>query len=143
MDLASIVDDEFIQPLRGAIVGDDLIATGQLIDSVGIINESTETREQISVVAMSYILQLRDGEQYKTPPSFEDIKTWLEAKGLDSVLDAGAVLASIKSTGTTWDKKGGSEKLQSVINKENVKRILAIAVSEHTNKILSTAWQSR
>lgn len=143
LTLADIVDDELVQPLRGAIVGDDLIATGQLRDSVGIVDESRDGRQTVHLVAMNYVLELRDGEQYKRPPRIEDIKTWLEAKGLDSVLDPYAVLATIQTDGTTWDRKGGSSKLQQVLNKENIKRVLDIAVKNETKKILSTKWQLR
>jgi len=143
MDLAAIVDDELVQPLRGAIVGDDLVATGQLRDSVGLVDESTENKKTVHLVAMNYVLELRDGEQYKNPPTLEDIKNWLEAKGLDSVLDPYAVLATIQTEGTTWDKKGGSTKLQDILNKQNIKRVMDIAVAEETKKILSTKWRLR
>lgn len=143
MDLAAIVDDELVQPLRGSIVGDDLVATGQLRDSVGLIDESTENKKTVHLVAMNYVLELRDGEQYKNPPTLEDIKNWLEAKGLDSVLDPYAVLATIQTEGTTWDKKGGSTKLQDILNKQNIQRVMDIAVKEETKKILSTKWRLR
>lgn len=143
MDLAAIVDDELVQPLRGAIVGDDLVATGQLLDSVGLVDESTENKKTVHLVAMNYVLELRDGEQYKNPPTLEDIKIWLEAKGLDSVLDPYAVLATIQTEGTTWDKKDGSTKLQDILNKQNIQRVMDIAVKEETKKILSTKWRLR
>lgn len=142
MDLKGIVDDEFLQPLRGAIVAEDLIATRQLIESVRLEAEETTTRQTVRVYAEAYILELRDGEQYKSPPTIDDIKTWILAKGLEGILDPYAVLATILTEGTTWDKKGGSQKLQAIINKENLKRIIDIAVKDQTTKILSTKWQS-
>ena len=143
MDLAYIVDDELLQPLRGAIVADNLIATGQLRDSVKMEVEKTDTKEIVRIFAESYILELRDGEQYKNPVNLEDIKIWLEAKGLDGVLDPNAVLATIKTEGTTWDKKGGSQQLQDVLNKENIQRIMNIAIENTTKKIKETKWQLR
>lgn len=143
MDLAAIVDDELVQPLRGSIVGDDLVATGQLRDSVGLVDESTENKKTVHLVAMNYVLELRDGEQYKNPPNIDDIKEWLEAKELDSVLDPYAVLATIQTEGTTWDKKGGSTKLQDILNKQNIQRVMDIAVKEETKRILTTKWQLR
>lgn len=141
MDLEALVDDEFVQPLRGAIVGDNLIATRQLIESVHTTSIDTPNKQEVKVFAAAYILELRDGEQYKNPPSFQDIQNWVIAKGLDGILDPGAVWATIQTEGTTWDRKGGSAKLQAVLNEENVKRIMAIAIAETTNEILTTKWQ--
>lgn len=140
MDLIEIVDDELLQPTRGAIVLDDLIATGQLRDSVSLLNESTKTKQVISLMAESYILELRDGEQYKHPPTIEDIEVWIEAKGLQGILDANSVLSTILTEGTTWDKKGGSEALQRILNEENLQRIMNIAIENETNKLLKTKW---
>jgi hypothetical protein len=143
MDLADIVDDELLQPLRGAIVADNLVATGQLRDSVKLEQQKTETKETVKVFAESYILELRDGEQYKNPVDIENIKIWIEAKGLEGILDPWAVLSTIKTEGTTWDKKGGSEKLKNVLNKENIQRIMNIAIAESTKKIKETKWLLR
>jgi hypothetical protein len=143
MDLAGIVDDELLQPLRGAIVGDNLIATGQLRDSVRMESEKTDVKETVRIFAESYILELRDGEQYKNQTTLQDIEIWLSAKGLDGILDAHAVLATIKTEGTTWDRRGGSSKLQGVLNKENIQRIMKIAIEETTKKIKETKWQLR
>jgi len=142
MDLAATVDDELLQPLRGAIVADDLVATHQLIDSVKLEAETTATKQTVKVYAYSYILELRDGEQYKSPPNLEDIQTWIEAKGLEATLDAHAVLATILTEGTTWDRKGGSAQLQNILNKTNIQRVMDIAIQEQKTKILSTKWQS-
>ena len=138
MDLKAILDDEFIQPLRGAIVAEDMVATRQLIESIGLVDTSTDTKIEVSVVAESYILELRDGEQYKSKPTLQDIQTWLDAKGL--ILDAHAVFANILTEGTSWDKKGGSEQLQNIINEDNVKRIVDIAVEELKIEINQIKW---
>lgn len=143
IDLLGIMDDELLQPLRGAIVGDDLIATEQLIKSIGLTDASEPGIIRVHLVAESYIIELRDGEQYKNPVTIDDIRNWLDAKGLSDTMDAYKVLATIQTEGTTWDRKGGSSKLQSVLNDENYKRVLAIAVSEEKNKILKTLWRSR
>ena len=138
MDLKTILDDEFIQPLRGAIVAEDMVATRQLIESIGLVDTSTDNKIEVSVVAESYILELRDGEQYKSKPTLQDIQTWLDAKGL--LLDARAVLANILTEGTSWDKKGGSEQLQNIINEDNVKRIVDIAIEELKIEINQIKW---
>lgn len=142
MDLAALVDDEFVQPLRGAIVADNLIATRQLIESVRLESNITANRDEVKVYAEAYILELRDGEQYKSPPNIEDIKEWVIAKGLDGVLDPWAVLANIQTEGTTWDRKGGSDKLKAIVNPDNVKRIMNIAIDETLNEISTTKWLS-
>ena len=138
MDLKTILDEEFIQPLRGAIVAEDMVATRQLIESIGLVDTSTDNKIEVSVVAESYILELRDGEQYKSKPTLQDIQTWLDAKGL--LLDAHAVLANVLTEGTSWDKKGGSEQLQKIISEGNVKRIVNIAVEELKIEINQIKW---
>lgn len=143
MNLEALVDDELIQPLRGAIVADNLIATRQLINSVTTTYEDTPEKQEVKVFAEAYILELRDGEQYKSPPTIEDIRTWVEAKGLDGVLDPYAVLATIQTEGTTWDRKGGSPQLQAVLNPENIQRIMNIAIDETINEISQTQWLLR
>jgi hypothetical protein len=143
MDLAGIVDDEFVQPLRGAIVTEDMVATRQLIDSVQLRDTSTKDKDEVSVYAESYILELRDGEQYKSPPTLADITTWIDAKGLTGTLDPYAVLATIRTEGTTWDKKGGSTRLKDVINPQNVQRIMNIAVENSITDLRQTKWLSR
>lgn len=143
MDLEALVDDELIQPLRGAIVADDLVATRQLIESVSMQTTKTDNLEEVRVYAESYILELRDGEQYKSPPTIEDITTWVEAKGLAGILDPYAVLATIRTEGTTWDRKGGSPQLQSILNEGNIQRIMDIAIDETINEISKTEWLLR
>ncbi len=140
MDLGSLVDDMFLQPLKGAIVAEKMVATKQLIESVEIKDTSTKDKTEISVVAESYILELRDGEQYKNKPTLQDIQTWLDAKGL--FLDANTVLSNILTEGTSWDKKGGSVLLQEVISEKNVKNIVNIAVEEYKQDLNKIKWLS-
>ena len=142
MDLASITEQQFTQPLRDAIITEDMVATKQLINSVSQEASITDGKQIVKVYAESYILGLRDGEQFKREPTIQDIESWLSAKGLDSTLNAHAVLNSIKENGTTWDQQGGSVELKAVINKENIQRVMDMAVKEATNKILNTKWQS-
>jgi hypothetical protein len=141
MDLESLVDDMFVQPLKGAIVAENMVATKQLIESVETKDTSTKDKTEISVVAESYILELRDGEQYKRKPTLQDIQTWLDAKGL--FLDANSVLANILTEGTSWDKKGGSVLLQEVISENNVNNIVNIAVEEYKQDLNKIKWLSR
>jgi hypothetical protein len=144
MDLAAVVEKEFTQPLKDAIVAEDLIATRRLINSVVQDVEITATKQTVRVMAEKYILELRDGEQYKSPPTLEAIEKWIQAKGLQGTLDADAVLDSIEQNGTTWDRLGGSVELQAVINKANVKRVMDVAVQQEILNIkLKTKWQSR
>jgi len=143
MDLEALVDDEFVQPLRGAIVAEDMIATRQLINSVTATGNITANKQEVKVFAAAYILELRDGTQYQSPPTLQDIETWINAKGLDGVLDPHAVLANILSEGTSWDKKDGSALLQEIISPENIQRIMNIAIDETINEINTTSWQSR
>lgn len=138
MDLEKIVDDEFVQPLRGAIAADNLIATRQLIESVSATSNITTSKQEVKVYAEAYILELRDGEQYKSPPTIADIEEWVIAKGLDGILDPWAVLATIQTEGTTWDRKGGSPQLQAILNEANVQRVMDIAIEEATNEILTS-----
>lgn len=140
MDLGSLVDDMFLQPLKGAIVAEKMVATKQLIESVEIKDTSTKDKTEISVVAESYILELRDGEQYKNKPTLQDIQNWLDAKGL--FLDANTVLSNILTEGTSWDKKGGSVLLQEVISEKNVKNIVNIAVEEYKQDLNKIKWLS-
>ena len=144
MDLAAVVEKEFTQPLKDTIVAEDLIATRRLINSVVQDAEVTATKQTVRVMAEKYILELRDGEQYKSPPTLEAIEKWIEAKGLQGTLNAYAVLNSIELNGTTWDRQGGSVELQAVINKANVKRVMDVAVQQEILNIkLKTKWQSR
>ena len=140
MDLESLVGGMFVPPLKGAIVGGKMVATKQLIESVETKDTSTKDKTEISVVAESYILELRDGEQYKKKPTLQDIQTWLDAKGL--FLDANSVLANILTEGTSWDKKGGSVLLQEVINENNVNNIVNIAVEEYKQDLNKIKWLS-
>lgn len=143
MDLEALVDDELIQPLRGAIVAEDMVATRQLIESISVEVTKNPAIEEVRVYAESYILELRDGEQYKSPPTFEDIRTWIEAKGLSGTLDPYAVLGAILSEGTSWDKKGGSAKLQEVLSPDTLQRIMDKAVNQTINDINNTKWLLR
>jgi hypothetical protein len=143
MDLAALVDKEFLQPLKEAIINDDLIATKQLINSVRLESNITANKDEVKVYAESYILELRDGEQYKSPPTLDEIETWVAAKGLDGLLDPAAVWRSILEDGTTWDRLGGVPSLKAIISPENIQRVMNIAIDETLNEIAHTQWQSR
>lgn len=143
MDLAKLVDDEFVQPLIDAIETDDLIATGQLRNSVRLESNITANKDEVKVYAMDYVLELRDGEQYKSPPTLADIEEWVKAKGLDGVMDPGAVWRSILDNGTIWDRVGGVQGLKAVINPENIQRIMSIAIDETIQELTHTQWTVR
>jgi hypothetical protein len=140
MDLAEITEREFTQRVRDALKTDDLIATRQLIESVKQEGEEAQHRETVKIYAERYILQIRDGEQYKDEPTISDIEQWIEAKGLSGTLEPWAVLNSIKQNGTTWDRIGGSAALKEVINPEIIQRVMDIAVQNEAKKISGTKW---
>lgn len=143
MDLAALVEQEFIQPLKAAIETDDLIATRQLINSVSLESNITANKDEVKVYAEAYILELRDGEQYKSPPTLEDITIWVDAKGLTGLMDPAAVWQSILENGTTWDRIGGSKALQAVINPEVIQSIMNTAIGETISELKHTQWTVR
>lgn len=143
MDLGALVQKELVEPLIEAILDEDMVATQQLLQSVRYETNLTPNKDEVKVYAMDYLLELRDGEQYKSPPTLEDIEEWILAKDLEGTLDANAVLASILEDGTTWDQKGGSDRLKAVLNPENIQRIMNIAIDETINEISHTQWTTR
>lgn len=143
MDLGQLVQTELVEPLIEAILEEDMVATEQLLQSVRYETNITASKDEVKVYAMDYLLELRDGEQYKSPPTLEDIQEWILAKDLEGTLDAEAVLNSILANGTTWDRQGGSERLKAVINPENIQRIMNIAIDETINEISQTQWTVR
>lgn len=143
LTLQDIVDDEFLQPLRGAITKEQMIATRQMIESLRLESNITPHLEQVKVFCEDYILLLRDGEQYTKPPDIKDIELWVAAKGLEGILEPYAVLATILTEGTTWDRKGGSVRLQEVISDDNLKRIMNIAVEQKRLDLKQVKWLSR
>jgi len=143
MDLGQLVQTELVEPLIEAILEEDMVATQQLLQSVRYETNITPNKDEVKVYAESYLLELRDGEQYKSPPTLEDIEEWILAKDLEGTLDAEAVLNSILENGTTWDRKGGSDRLKAVLNPENIQRIMNIAIDETINEISQTQWTVR
>jgi len=143
MDLERIVETELVQPLIGAIETDDLIATRRLIESVTFESTSTPDKDEVKIYALDYILELRDGEQYKSPPTLADIVEWLAAKGLDGVMDPETVLNAILRDGTTWDRVGGSPALKSVLNPTNIQRVMDLAINDIVTNLKTTQWQLR
>lgn len=143
MDLAVLVDNELLQPLIDAIIEEDMVATEQLIQSIRYDTNLTADRDEVKVYAVEYLLELRDGEQYKSPPTLEDIEEWILAKDLEGKLDAFSVHQTILRDGTTWDRIGGSPALKAVLNPENIQRIMNIAIDETLNEISKTQWLLR
>lgn len=143
MDLGTLVQKELVEPLIEAILDEDMVATQQLLQSVKYETNLTPNKDEVKVYAMGYLLELRDGEQYKSPPTLEDIEEWILAKDLEGTLEASAVLETIQRDGTTWDQRGGSDRLKAVLNPENVQRIMNIAIDETINEISHTQWTTR
>jgi len=143
MDLGQLVQTELVEPLIEAILQEDMVATQQLLQSVRYETNITPNKDEVKVYAESYLLELRDGEQYKSPPTLEDIETWILAKNLEGTLDAHAVLETIQQDGTTWDRQGGSDRLKAVLNPENIQRIMNIAIDETINELSQTQWTVR
>lgn len=142
MPLEDVVQREFTDSILRAINADNLIATRQLLYSVQQKATTTDTKQIVEIVAESYILELRDGTQ-PNEVDIVDIAIWIKAKGLEGILQPHAVQASIRENGTTWNRQGGSYALKLVLNEDNVKRVLDIAVKEETEKILTTKWLLR
>jgi len=143
MDLGQLVQTELVEPLIEAILDEDMVATEQLLQSVRYETNITANKDEVKVYAMDYLLELRDGEQYKSPPTLEDIEEWILAKDLEGTLDPFQVLESILEDGTTWDRQGGSARLKAVLNPENIQRIMNIAIEETINEISQTQWAVR
>jgi len=143
MDLGELVKTELVEPLIEAILEEDMVATQQLLQSVRYETNITANKDEVKVYAMDYLLELRDGEQYKSPPTLEEIEEWILAKDLEGTLDAEAVLNSILENGTTWDRQGGSARLKAVLNPDNIQRIMNIAIDETINEISQTQWTIR
>lgn len=143
MDLGELVQTELVEPLIDAIIEEDMVATEQLIQSIRYDTNITADRDEVKVYAVEYLLELRDGEQYKSPPTLEDIEEWILAKDLEDKLDAFSVHQTILRDGTTWDQQGGSERLKEVLNPENIQRIMNIAIDETINEISQTQWTVR
>lgn len=143
MDLGALVQTELVEPLLEAIIQEGMVATEQLIQSVRYETNLTADKQEVKVYAMDYLLELRDGEQYKSPPTLADIEEWVLAKDLEGVLDPYAVWQNILEDGTTWDQQGGSERLKAVLNPENIQRIMNIAIDETINEISQTQWSVR
>jgi len=143
MDLGQLVQTELVEPLIEAIIQEDMVATEQLIQSIRYETNITTSKDEVKVYAMDYLLELRDGEQYKSPPTLADIEEWVLAKDLEGLLDPYAVWENILEEGTTWDQQGGSARLKEVLNPENVQRIMNIAIDETINELLHTQWTVR
>jgi len=143
MDLRVLVQTELVEPLIDAIIAENMVATEQLIQSIRIDENLTANKHEVKVFAVEYLLELRDGEQYKSPPTLEDIEEWVLAKNLEGVLDPQSVLDNINEFGTTWDQQGGSQKLKAVLNPENVQRIMNTAIAETITELKHTQWQLR
>jgi hypothetical protein len=143
MDLGQLVQAELVEPLIEAVINEGMVATEQLLQSIRYETNITANKDEVKVYAVEYLLELRDGEQYKSPPTLEDIEEWILAKDLEGKLDPYAVLETIQQDGTTWDQQGGSERLKAVLNPENIQRIMNIAIDETINEISQTQWQLR
>ena len=140
MTIDEAVQSVIIDKLKKAIVDNDMIATKALYNSVRF--EKKELLEQITIeiFALNYIVGLNDGvaPDEKPFPDIEDIKVWIDAKGLD--LNPYAVRNSIIANGTTWYRQGGSNIVTDSINNEAFKQVVELASSEIKLKI-KTQWQ--
>lgn len=143
MDLGQLVQTELVEPLIEAIIDEDMVATEQLLQSIRYETNITTSKDEVKVYAVAYLIELRDGEQYKSPPTLEDIEEWIIAKDLEGTLNAYAVLETIEQDGTTWDQKGGSDKLKAVLSPENVQRIMNIAIDETIQELMHVQWSVR
>lgn len=143
MDLGQLVQTELVEPLIEAILEEDMVATEQLLHSIRYETNIMANKDEVKVYAMDYLLELRDGEQRKSPPTLEDIEEWILAKDLEGTLDAFSVHQGILANGTTWDQRGGSARLKAVLSPDNIQRIMNIAIDETINEISRTQWTIR
>lgn len=140
MTIDEAVQSVIIDKLKQAIVDNDMVATRALYNSVRF--EKKELLEQITIeiFALDYIVGLDHGvaPREKPYPEIEDLKIWLEAKGLE--LNPYAVQQNIIKNGTTWYQQGGSHIVTDSINEEAFKHVVDLASSDIKLKI-KTQWQ--
>lgn len=140
MTIENAIELEIIEPLKAAIIRDDMVATGALLDSVRFEKNESLGVLSYDIIALDYIVGLDQGvAPGETPyPSIEEIQTWIAAKGLD--LNPYAVRNSIISNGTTWYRQGGSHIVTDSINAESFNKVIALAMPDIKNNIQKT-WQ--
>lgn len=138
MTIEQATEQVIIEKLKKAIVDNDMVATGALLNSVKL--ESTERLgiKTIEIRALDYIVGLNDGLPPGTPTNFIDIAKWIEAKGLD--LNPFAVAQNINQLGTTWYRQGGSHIVTDSVNAETFRQVIELAKEEQKLKI-KDQWQ--
>jgi len=140
MDLGAVVQAVIIDKLKASIIANDMVATKALLNSVHYEQKELLQQTIIEIYALDYIVGLNDGvaPDEKPYPDIEEIKIWIDAKGLD--LNPYAVRNSIIANGTTWYRVGGSNIVTDAINNEAFKQVVELAKPELQNKIKSQ-WQ--
>lgn len=140
MDLGQAVQTVIIDKLKASIIANDMVATKALLNSVHYEQKELLQQTIIEIYALDYIVGLNDGvaPDEKPYPDIDEIKIWLDAKGLD--INPYAVRNSIIANGTTWYRVGGSNIVTDAINNEAFKQVVELAKPELQNKIKSQ-WQ--
>lgn len=140
MEIGQAVQEIIIDTLKRAIIDNDMVATKALLNSVRYAQKELLNQTVIEIYALDYIVGLDKGVEpnEKPYPDIEDIKIWLDAKGLD--LNPYAVRSSIIANGTTWHRQGGSHIVTDSINSETFKQVVEIARPNLQNKI-KKEWQ--
>ena len=140
MELGAAVQTVIIDKLKAAIINNDMVATGALLNSVRYEESNLLEQTTISIYALDYIVGLNDGVApgERPYPEISEIETWLASKGLD--LNPHAVRNSIIAKGTTWYQQGGSNIVTASINSEAFKQVVELARPELQNKI-KKEWQ--
>jgi len=140
MTVEDAIQLEIIEPLKAAIVANDMVATRALLNSVRWQKNESFGQLSYDIIALDYIVGLDAGvEPGETPfPTIEALQKWIAAKGLD--LNPYAVRNSIIANGTTWYRQGGSHIVTDSINAEAFNKVITLAMPEIKNEIIST-WQ--
>lgn len=139
MTLDESIQLVIVDKLKKGIIDRDMVATGKLLDSVRFEKEQKGSEVTYNIIALDYIEGLEFGiEPGQEPPSIENLKIWIAAKGLD--LNPYAVRNSIINQGTTWYRQGGSQVVTSVINEEAFNEVIELSKDEIKNKIVEQ-WQ--
>jgi len=141
MSIEDAIQVTIIEPLKAALIANDMVATGALLNSVQLRKDDTVLQQTVyNIVALDYIVGLDLGvEPGETPyPTIPDIQRWIDAKGLD--LNPYAVRNSIIANGTTWYRQGGSHIVTDSINAEAFQQVITLAGPEIKNNIVQQ-WQ--
>jgi hypothetical protein len=140
MTVEEAIQVTIIDKLKQSVIAKDMVATRQLLNSIRFERNESLGQVAYDIIAMDYIVGLDEGvEPGEQPyPTIENIKQWIQAKGLD--LNPYAVRNSIIANGTTWYRQGGSNVVKDVINQQSFSEVISLSKDEIKNNI-TKQWQ--